>query len=166
MHLRDSQYRWGAVLIVVSASAIALALFFVFRAARTNPWRKRIGCDGLLWLALYRLRCPRPDDHVRFWLSAVAGSLGVSRTESIFVLNLLDGEYESLLCDKSLLVCIHAPLQTALESGLFGLLGDARVMLTSNSTGHSGRRTMRGWTSNLPVSSMNGASRTPGLGKR
>jgi NO-binding membrane sensor protein with MHYT domain len=49
----------GAAVIATAASTIALALFFVFRAAWTNSWWKRIGCaivlagavSGMHWCA-------------------------------------------------------------------------------------------------------------------
>lgn len=49
----------GAAVIACSASSIALALFFAFRAAWTNSWWKRLGCtvvlagavSGMHWVA-------------------------------------------------------------------------------------------------------------------
>ncbi|KAK4464956.1 hypothetical protein QBC42DRAFT_219609 [Cladorrhinum samala] len=38
----------GAVAIAVTASSVALALFFVFRASWTNSWWRRIGCAVVL----------------------------------------------------------------------------------------------------------------------
>ena len=38
----------GAALIAIAASIIALALFFVFRAAWTISWWRRVGCAAVL----------------------------------------------------------------------------------------------------------------------
>lgn len=38
----------GAALIAVSASTVALSLFFIFKAAWTNSWRRRAGCTVVL----------------------------------------------------------------------------------------------------------------------
>jgi NO-binding membrane sensor protein with MHYT domain len=38
----------GAALIAAAASTIALAMFFVFRAAWTNSWWRRVGCAVVL----------------------------------------------------------------------------------------------------------------------
>ncbi|KAK3935708.1 hypothetical protein QBC46DRAFT_358017 [Diplogelasinospora grovesii] len=62
----------GAAIIAAAASTVALALFFVFRAAWTNSWWKRIGCaivlagavSGMHWCAAvgtsYRLLHANP----------------------------------------------------------------------------------------------------------
>lgn len=74
-------------------------------------------------------------DPVRFWLSqADARARDASLTRDLFRTLVQDRKHDDLLRNRSLLVClrivtIHAPLHPALESGLFGLLGDARVVL-------------------------------------
>ncbi|KAK1753776.1 hypothetical protein QBC47DRAFT_404118 [Echria macrotheca] len=64
----------GAALIAATASSVALALFFVFRAAWTSSWWKRVGCaivlasavSGMHWCAAlgttYRLLHPNSAD--------------------------------------------------------------------------------------------------------
>lgn len=66
----------GAALIAVSASSVALSLFFIFKAAWTNSWRRRAGCtvvlagavSGMHWCAALGTRytlisAPSGGDH-------------------------------------------------------------------------------------------------------
>jgi hypothetical protein len=69
---------------------------------------------------------------------AAAQARDASLTVSFYYQLLCELQHMHTLWDKRLLVCfsivaIHAPLQPALESGLFGLLGDARVILVDAS---------------------------------
>jgi hypothetical protein len=74
-------------------------------------------------------------DPVYFLLAeAAARARDFSVTADLLHSPLLRPKYLDTFRNKSFLVClrvvcIHAPLQPALESGLFGLLGDARVVL-------------------------------------
>lgn len=68
------------------------------------------------------------------WLAAADRSRGASLTAPLFEVDLYEEPYDSLVRGRTLLVClrmvsIHAPLQPAIESGLFGRLGEERVTL-------------------------------------
>ncbi|KAK3937512.1 hypothetical protein QBC46DRAFT_411070 [Diplogelasinospora grovesii] len=88
----------------------------------------------LNWWGIYDADYNRCMDPVPLWLAAADRSQGASLTAPLFEVDLKDGPYDSLVRDRTLLVClrivsIHAPLQPAVESGLFGLLGEERVTL-------------------------------------
>ncbi|KAB5566423.1 hypothetical protein GE09DRAFT_734898 [Coniochaeta sp. 2T2.1] len=73
-------------------------------------------------------------DLVRFWLSEAAKRARLaSITLELFCSLPWEPAHLDLFRNQSLLLCLrvvslHAPLQPALDSGLFGLLGDARVV--------------------------------------
>ncbi|KAB5583081.1 hypothetical protein GE09DRAFT_289777 [Coniochaeta sp. 2T2.1] len=74
-------------------------------------------------------------DLVRFWFSeATRRARDASLTVYLFASLPWEPDHLDMFRNQSLILClrivsIHAPLQPALDSGLFGLLGDARVVL-------------------------------------
>jgi hypothetical protein len=75
------------------------------------------------------------SDPLDFWFSeARKRARGASLNPELFLDSLEDPRHLDIFRHQSLFVClrivsIHAPLRPALDSGLFGLLGDARVVL-------------------------------------
>lgn len=75
-------------------------------------------------------------DPVPLWLAAANGAQGASLTNSLCQVDLHEPRYAVLVENRTLFVClrmvsIHAPLQPAIESGLFGFLGEERITLVS-----------------------------------
>lgn len=73
-------------------------------------------------------------DPVHFLFSEAPRARDISMTRSLLPWVYHNPDHFNTIRNQSLLVClrfvtIHAPLQPALDSGLFGLLGDARVVL-------------------------------------
>ncbi|KAK3938094.1 hypothetical protein QBC46DRAFT_390935 [Diplogelasinospora grovesii] len=105
---------------------------------------KRRDVVHLNWWGWYDGPFNRHMDPIPLWLAAAARAQGASLRTSLLVCELNQGvwddrreemtNHDELVRDTTLLVClrivtIHAPLQPAAESGLFGLLGDERITL-------------------------------------
>ncbi|KAK8099507.1 uncharacterized protein PG998_012748 [Apiospora kogelbergensis] len=80
----------GASLIAVSASTLALSMFFVFRAAWTNSWLKKTGCMFLLAGAVSGMHwCASVGTQYSLIDSAAAVGNGNSRTATTAVVIIL-----------------------------------------------------------------------------
>jgi hypothetical protein len=97
-------------------------------------------------------------DPIPLLLAATDRSQGASLTSTLFEVGLYEGPYDDLVRGRTLFVClrmvsIHAPLQPAIESGLFGHLGESALRSLTpptgnarSSTGPFGRSTAVGQT--------------------
>lgn len=98
----ETAYVVGAALIAVAASSTALALFFVFEAAWTNVWWRRIGCAMVLAGAVSGMHwCAALGTRYRLLHLYIANEKGLSRdSTTIVVICLVSYGYQIALGNR------------------------------------------------------------------
>lgn len=122
----DSQISWELRDVVPFGRSMAAGVWI----------DRRRDAVHLNWWGLYDFDFNDYMDPVPLWLAAAERSQGASLTVSLCEVDVHERGHTDLVGSRTLFVClrvvsIHAPLQPAIDSGLFGHLGEERITLVA-----------------------------------